>query len=185
MVYGFMIHLKQIEQEKENRLADRYISNIRNREDIKETAVEKDESLIDFYDKYDPLKVTPQEEEEYKKYLETLTEEEKEILNAGYNYYEVSFSNIGGMVMPLILRFEFKDGSEEVERIPAEIWRRFNDRIQKVFAFKKEVKKITLDPFLETADVDTVNNEWTVQEKPEYFKLRKFERRGEKNLMQK
>jgi len=176
---------KAIEQEKENRLADRYISNIRNREDIKETAVEKDESLIDFYDKYDPLKVTPQEEEEYKKYLETLTEEEKEILNAGYNYYEVSFSNIGGMVMPLILRFEFKDGSEEVERIPAEIWRRFNDRIQKVFAFKKEVKKITLDPFLETADVDTVNNEWTVQEKPEYFKLRKFERRGEKNLMQK
>jgi len=176
---------KVIEQEKENRLPERYISNIRNKKEIKETAVEKDKSLLDFYDRHDPLQVTPQEQEEYKKYLETLTDEEKEILNAGYNYYEVSFSNIGGMVMPIILRFEFKDGSEEVERIPAEIWRRYNDRVQKVFAFKKEVKKITLDPFLETADVDTVNNEWTVQTKPEYFKLRKFERRTEKNLMQK
>ncbi|MBN2409842.1 MAG: M1 family metallopeptidase [Candidatus Aminicenantes bacterium] len=175
---------KTIQQEQENRLRERYISNIRNKKEIRETAMEKDKSLLDFYDEYDPLEVTPQDEDQYKKYLESLTEEEKEILNAGYNYYEVSFSNIGGMVMPLILKFEFEDGSEEVKRIPAEIWRHTNDHTQKVFAFKKEVKKITLDPFLETADVEPINNRWTVQEKPDYFEVRKFPGRSEKNLMQ-
>jgi len=175
---------KVIALEEENRLRDKYISNIRNKEEIEETAVEKDESLLDFYDRYDPLKVTPQEEEKYQKYLESLTEEEKEILNAGYNYYEVTFSNIGGMVMPLILKFEFQDGSEEVKRIPAEIWRRVNDQVKKVFAFKKEVKKVVFDPFLETADVDVRNNKWTVQEKPDYFEVQKYQRRPRKNLMQ-
>ncbi|MFW6124336.1 MAG: M1 family metallopeptidase [Acidobacteriota bacterium] len=175
---------KAIDQEKESRLRDKYISNIRNKKEIQETAVEKDETLLDFYDKYDPLKVTPQDEEKYKKYLESLTEEEREILNSGYNYYEVTFSNIGGMVMPLILKFEFKDGSEEVKRIPAEIWRRVNDQVRKVFAFKKEVEKVTFDPFLETADVDVRNNKWTVQEQPDYFELRKFQRPPGKNLMQ-
>lgn len=87
--------------------------------------------------------------------------------------------------MPVILKFEYSDGSEEVKRIPAEIWRRYNDSVQKVFATKKEVQRITLDPFLETADVDTRNNMWTLQEKPDYFKLKKFERPSEKNLMQK
>lgn len=176
---------KAIEQEEENRMRDKYISNLRNKEEIKETAVEKDESLLDFYDKYDPLQVTFQDEEQYKKYLESLTEEEREILNSGYNYYEVTFSNIGGMVMPLILKFEFKDGSEEVKRIPAEIWRRVNDQVRKVFAFKKEVEKVTFDPFLETADVDSRNNKWIVQERPDYFKVQKFQRRSGKNLMQK
>jgi hypothetical protein len=175
---------KAIEQELENRLSDKYISNIRNKKEIEETAVEKDESLFDFYDRYDPLKVTPQEEEQHKKYLESLTEEEREILNSGFNYYEVTFSNIGGMAMPLILRFEFKDGSEKVKRIPAEIWRRVNDQVKKVFAFKKEVRRVVFDPFLETADVESRNNNWIVQEKPDYFKLQKYQRRSGKNLMQ-
>ncbi len=176
---------KAIEQEIKNRQKEQYISSIRNEKEIKETAVEKDESLRDFYDEYDPLQVTPNEEEQYKKYLESLTEEEKEILNAGFHYYEVTFSNIGGMVMPLIIKFEFKDGSEEVMRIPAEIWSRFNDQVKKVFAFKKEVQKIVLDPFLETADVDVSNNKQTVPDKPDYFKVRKYDRRSEENLMQK
>ncbi|MFW6131105.1 MAG: M1 family metallopeptidase [Candidatus Aminicenantaceae bacterium] len=176
---------KRLEQKEENFERDRYITNIRNKKEIEKTAVEKDKSLTDFYDKYDPLKVTPQDEKQYKKYLESLTEEEKKILNAGYNYYEITFSNKGGMVMPIILRFEFKDGSEEIVRIPAQIWHRRNDSVKKVFAYKKEIQNITLDPYLETADVDTVNNRWTIQEKPDYFKVKKFERREGKNLMQK
>jgi len=175
---------KAIVQQEEKRLRDRYISNIRNKKEIEETAVEKDETLLDFYDRYDPLKVTTQEKEEYQKYLESLTDEEREILNAGYNYYEISFSNVGGMIMPLILKFEFKDGTEEVKRIPAEIWRRTNDQVKKVFAFKKEVKKVTFDPFLETADAEERNNSRAVQEKPDYFKVQKYQRPPRKNLMQ-
>jgi hypothetical protein len=176
---------KAIEYEKKNRERKQYISNIRNKKDIEKTALEKDKSLSDFYDEYDPLEVTPLDEKQYQEYLDSLSEEEKQLLQAGYNYYEVSLLNNGGMVMPVILKFEYSDGSEEVKRIPAEIWRRYNDSVQKVFMTKKEVRRITLDPFLETSDVDTMNNMWTLQEKPDYFELEKFERPAEKNLMQK
>ena len=175
---------KSIEYEAENRNKRRFISNIRNKADIKETASEKDQSLADFYDRYDPLKVTSLDEKEYKKYLDSLTEEEKEMLKAGYNYYEIAFSNLGGMVMPIVLKFEYSDGSEEIKRIPAEIWRRSNDAVKRIFVTKKEIHHITLDPFLETADVDVSNNVRTVQEKPDYFKVNKSKRRSEKNPMQ-
>jgi len=176
---------KSVENEKENRSRKRFISNIRNKKEIEKTALEKDKSLADFYDKYDPLKVTDDEKKEYKEYLESLSAEQKELLKDGYNYYEVAFSNIGGMVMPVIVKFEYSDGSEEVKRIPAEIWRRYNDHVTKVFVTKKEVRHITLDPFLETADVDTRNNTWTVKGKPDYFKVEKRKSPSGKNLMQK
>ena len=44
-------------------------------------------------------------------------------------YYQLDFSNHGGLVMPLILQFEFADGSREIKRIPAEIWSRNSLRI--------------------------------------------------------
>ncbi|MEA3422025.1 MAG: M1 family aminopeptidase, partial [Acidobacteriota bacterium] len=176
---------KSVEYEKENRNRKRFISNIRNKKEIEKTALEKDKSLADFYDKYDQLKVTNDEKKEYKEYLESLSAEQNELLNAGYNYYEVTFSNIGGMVMPVIVKFEYSDGSKEVKRIPAEIWRRYNDHVTKIFVTKKEVRYITLDPFLETADVDTKNNTWTVQGKPDYFKVEKRKSPSGKNLMQK
>ncbi len=87
--------------------------------------------------------------------------------------------------MPVIVKFEYSDGSEEIKRIPAEIWRKYNDYVTKVFVTKKEVRHITLDPFLETADVDTRNNTWTVKGKPDYFKVEKSKKPSEKNLMQK
>ncbi|MBS3819742.1 M1 family metallopeptidase [bacterium] len=177
---------KYIERLEEKRKEKKFISNIRNKKAIEKTAVEKDKSLLDFYDKNDPLEVvTPQEKKQYKKYMESLSQEEKEILKAGYNYYEVSLSNKGGLIMPVILKFEYADGSEEVKRIPVEIWRRHNDHVKKVFATKKKIRHITLDPHLETADVDRSDNQWTVRGKPYYFKVKKYERPSRKNLMQK
>ena len=175
---------KAIKYERNNRNRRRYISNIRNKDDIAKTALEKDKSLADFYNKYDMLEVTSQDQKKYKEYLDSLTEEEKALLEAGYNYYEVDFSNIGGMVMPLILKFEYTDGSEEVKRIPAEIWRKYNDYVTKIFVTKKEMRHITLDPFLETADVDTRNNVWEIKEKPDYFTVKKAKERTETNPMQ-
>ncbi|MBN1274606.1 MAG: M1 family peptidase [Candidatus Aminicenantes bacterium] len=176
---------KSIERQQAKQKSEQYITNIRNKKDIEKTAVEKDKNLLDFYDENDPLVViTPQEKKEYEEYLKSLTAEEKELLQAGYNYYELFLSNKGGLVMPVILKFEYADGSEEVKRIPVEIWRRYNDRVRKVFATKKELRHVILDPFLETADVDTCNNQWTVGGKPDYFKVEKQERPSRKNLMQ-
>jgi hypothetical protein len=176
---------KYIERQEANSKKDRYITNTRNQKAIEQTAVEKDKTLSDFYDKNDPLEViTPQDKKAYEEYMESLTEEEKALLQAGHNYYEVSLSNVGGLVMPVILKFEYADGTEETVRIPVQIWRRRNDRAHKVFFTKKEIRHVTLDPYLETADVDTTNNHWTVRGEPGYFKVRKSERDSGKNLMQ-
>jgi len=175
----------KMHREKWKQQRNKYISHIRNKREIKATAIDKDKALVDFYDTHDPLKVTSDEKKEYEKYLKSLTREEKKLLNAKDNYYEVTVTNKGGMVMPVILKLEFLDGSKKVIRIPAEIWRKDNDRITKVIATKKAIKHITMDPFLETADVDTKNNQWAVRGKPDYFKVKKFKRTSKKNLMQK
>jgi len=80
--------------------------------------------------------------------------------------------------MPLILEWEYADGTKEVERTPDEIWR-INDDISKVFVKRKEVVRITLDPFLETADCDLNNNNWpptVVPTRFDVFKEREWRR---------
>jgi hypothetical protein len=74
------------------------------------------------------------------------------------NLYEVTLANKGGLVMPVIIEWTYKDGSKEIERIPAEIWRVNEQKISKVFVKDKEVTKIVLDPNLETSDISTDDN---------------------------
>lgn len=161
-----------------------YISDLRNKKAIATTAVERDESLVDFYNKYDPFEVTIFDREEYEKYISSLSDEEKALIQTDYNYYEIGFSNIGGMVMSLILEFEYEDGSKEVKRIPAEIWRLQNDRVSKIFMTQKGIRRVTLDPFLETADVDMSNNYWPPMMKQTRFKVYKSEEGEGENPMQ-
>ena len=106
-------------------------------------------------------------------------------MSDGNNYYELQFSNIGGLVMPIILEFEYTDGSKEVVRIPAEIWVQNSESITKVFILDKEVARVTLDPLLETADVDRNNNYWPPRMEPTRFELYKAKDKSKDNLMQK
>jgi len=115
-------------------------------------------SLRDFYNTYDQLIVTPQEREAYQLFVATLTERERELLQTGLNFYFVDLKNVGGLVMPVILELEYIDGTREEIRIPAEIWRYNNTEVSKMIMTKKEVRSITLDPHLETADTDLANN---------------------------
>jgi len=159
--------------------APQAIGSIRNQKDIKTTQVEKDPSLQDFYSTFNPLIVSNLDAEDYKKYLNTLTEEEKSFLNSPKYLYEISFHNKGGLVMPLILKFDFVDGSSEEHRIPAEIWLLDNEAVSKVFMTKKELARITLDPYLETADTDMSNNYF-----PPIPQMNKFELYREKMAQQ-
>ena len=77
---------------------------------------------------------------------------------AGKNIYEITFTNKGGLVSPLVIEWTYKDGSKEIEQIPAEVWRINEQQITKVFVKDKEVTNIRLDPNLELADVDVTNN---------------------------
>jgi len=76
----------------------------------------------------------------------------------GKNIYEITFKNKGGLVTPLLIQWTYKDGSKEMEKIPAEVWRLNEAEFTKVFIKDKEVTNILLDPNFELADVDVTNN---------------------------
>ncbi|MDX2283290.1 MAG: M1 family metallopeptidase [Bacteroidia bacterium] len=163
-----------------------FIGDTRNKTAIAQTQNELDPKINDFYNRYDPNAVTALDRKEYEKLLSGLSEEERALLSSGYQFYELTFANKGGLVMPLIVEFELADGSKDLHRIPAEIWRYNPEKVTKVFMLKQEVKGITLDPYLETADTDTDNNYWPPKLAPSRFQLYKerFNQGGGENPMQ-
>lgn len=170
-------------QEREN--SREYISTIRNREEIVQTLNEVDTSINDFYTFYDELDVDIIDQEEYNKYLSSLSEEEQLLLEGKEHFYQLEIENKGGLVMPVIIEFEFEDGEKKIERIPAEIWRFNQSSINKTFIVDKRVVNISLDPFLETADIDRSNNTLVPSEKPDRFELfKRNNRRSWENPMQ-
>ncbi len=162
-----------VAKRKEREKAPKNISSIRNKEVIAQTQDEIDRSLRDFYTTYDPLETNILDKEKYNKYISGLSKEEKELVLAGDNFYEITFKNIGGLVMPIILQFEFTDGTSEVQYIPAEVWKKQNEELTKTFVHKKEVKNIILDPYLETADTDRDNNYFPRQQQLNRFEMYK------------
>ena len=135
-------------------------------------------SLRDFYNEFDEFKVTDVERQNYQAFVGSLDEVEKSILNSGYFFYTVDLKNVGGLVMPLIFKVEYMDGSSEQIRIPAEIWRYNNFNVSKLIATKKEAKAIVLDPNLETADADLENNFFPRRTVPTRFQTFKSGQRG-------
>ncbi|WP_297093585.1 M1 family metallopeptidase [uncultured Draconibacterium sp.] len=149
------------------------ITTMRNKAFAEETYRAKNPEAADFYTTYDQYKVTKEDKEEYDKFVKSLSDDEKELLGANLNFYQIDFKNLGGLVMPVILKFEFTDGTEDVQYIPAEIWRKNNEEVSKVFMFSKEVEQIILDPYRETADTDLNNNYWPEKKQPTRFELYK------------
>jgi hypothetical protein len=128
--------------------------------------------LIDFYSKYDEFTVDAIDRAEYRRMRDRMTEEHEALLEAGYEFYELHFSNVGGLVMPIILEFTFENGEKQREFIPAEIWRMSpHDKVSKVFAFQDKVVNIELDPNLETADTERNNNYWPKRVEPTRFEM--------------
>ena len=176
-----------IEKAKDKKKRDegpRTISQIRNDKEIKQTYSEIDPTILDFYNSYDPLDATEMDKKKYEKYYASLSDNEKEFLNAGYNFYELSFTNEGGLIMPVIFQFQYEDGTTEDVRIPAEIWRKGSTTVTKTFKRMKKVESIILDPYLETADIDRSNNYFPPREEVDRFDLFKRNRRDRSNPMQ-
>ena len=136
------------------------ISTIRNRDRIQQTQTELYPELMDFYNTRDPYSVTDLDKKETEEILGKLTAEQRALLNKEMYFYEIHFKNIGRLVMPLIVEFTYADGTTEVHRIPAEIWKLDSKNVSRVFVTNKIATKIVLDPFLETADTDLTNNFW-------------------------
>ena len=162
---------KEWERKKEEEMPEE-LAVQRNRAAMK-SMVEADSTMRDFYDGYDPYQPDPKDLQEYERYLRNLSGKEKAWIDAGGFYYQLDFSNLGGMVMPLILQFDFENGEQQLIRIPAEIWNRNNVKTSKVFRFDTRVKSVTLDPYLETADCNMGNNYWPPRKVESRFELYK------------
>ena len=151
------------------------ISKIRNRNDKSIVFLtDVDTSLRDFYWRYDrglePYDSVTKQPAITMPAPEALTDAEK-AKYANANLYEVSFLNKGGLVMPIILEFTFEDGTKETQRLPAQIWRKNENKVTKVFLTSKKAVSIQLDPMRETADIDESNNKWPNVAAPSKFTL--------------
>jgi hypothetical protein len=93
-------------------------------------------------------------------YMKTLTVEEKGSFKSPKYFYEVEFNKPGGMLMPILVEITYEDGTVDNFKYPAQIWRKNNDTAKKVYATEKAIKKIQIDPKLQTADIDVTNNTW-------------------------
>ncbi|MDB2457413.1 M1 family metallopeptidase, partial [Flavobacteriaceae bacterium] len=79
-------------------------------------------------------------------------------------FYEIEFEKPGGIVMPIIVEYEYADGSKEQVTYPVQVWRKNPDSVKKAVTSDKEIIRITIDPNAETADVDLSNNAWPKEE---------------------
>ncbi len=167
--------------------SDAHIGKSRN--SVLRTVVDEDESARDFYNRYNPYEVSDRDRIAYQNYRNSLSEEEAAMLDKGYHFYGVHFENIGGLIMPIVLRFTLEDGTEEIVRIPAEVWLKNEDAFTKWFHFEQRVLQITMDPFLEMADTDRTNNHWPRMAEPSKFDVfsqgatSRWQRNGSSNPM--
>lgn len=131
---------------------------------------------LDFSAGPQPLNVSNTPEDSYRDFRSRV--DDKAILAklSGKNIYEVTFVNKGGLVMPVIIEWTYKDGTKEIEKIPAEIWRLNEQVATKTFVKDKEVVNIVLDPKGETADVSLEDNVFPRKEEASQFD--KFKKSG-------
>jgi hypothetical protein len=151
------------------------ISKIRNRNDKSIVFLtDADTTLRDFYWKYD-RGIVPYDSVTKQPAMnfgapEALTDAEK-AKYANVHLYEVSFLNKGGLVMPIIVEFTFEDGTKEVTKYAAQIWRKNENKLTKVFLTNKKAVSIKLDPMRETADINESNNSWPNVSEPSKFTM--------------
>ena len=158
------------------------VSKIRNRQDpTVKFATDADTSLRDFYWRYNrglepvdttKFAVTPSA------FVDSLSSDEKQKYSGKY-FYELTLSNKGGLVMPVIIEWTYKDGTREIDRIPAQVWRLNENKVAKTFMKDKEVASIKLDPLKETADIDEGNNSWgKIDQEPTKLQVFKMRQQG-------
>lgn len=159
------------------------ITQIRNKTAIEKTVNEMDDSINDIYSTNVRYEVDAIDKDKYERLKANLTPEDIKLLNDNKQFYELTFKNVGGLISPVIIQFTFNDDTQETIKLPAEIWLTNQEEFTKVFIFDKEVKKIKLDPFLETADTELNNNTWPVEIAPTRYQLYQ-QKQSNENLMQ-
>jgi hypothetical protein len=132
--------------------------------------------LKDFYNEHGDYTVTNTDRNKYNETLAGLDDWEKDLLKNGKHLYLVDFSNLGGLVTPLVLEITLQSGKKYIERVPAEVWRYTPKKITKLIITDEPMTSLTQDPNWETADTDTSNNSWPRKATPSRLELYKTQR---------
>ncbi|MCW3077140.1 MAG: family metallopeptidase [Bacteroidetes bacterium] len=147
-----------------------FITQIRNKQSGLKPMVDIDTTLRDFYYHYKPNPAYVKEVKNRYDGMEQISDSAFAKQNGNY-LYEIKFSNKGGCVMPVIIQFNYSDGSSEIERLHVYIWRKNEKEITRTFLKNKKVVSILLDPYKETADINEKNNAWNLKAEPGKFEL--------------
>ena len=129
--------------------------------------------LADFYNDFDDFKVTEKDRKAYEELLQSLEEAERDLLKTDAFFYLLKLRNLGGLVMPVIVKIQYADGSQEIRRYPAELWRRNGQVVSKLLVLDRQAVQVELDPHLQTADADRDNNYFPRRIEKERFRLKK------------
>ena len=123
----------------------------------------------DFSDGPEPLHLRETDPRYYGEFLSRV--DDRQILSKleNKNIYEITVSNNGGLVMPVIIEWTYRDGTKEIEKIPAEVWRLNETEFTKVFVKDKEVTNVVIDPNEETADINLGDNVFPKAKGPSRF----------------
>jgi len=148
------------------------------RNDALPKRVDRFPELKDFYDSFDEATVLPSDKKKFETLIKELKEDEIDpaLLKTKHNLYVMEFSNVGGLVTPLVLKIDYTDGSTEELKLPAEIWRFNTEKTSKLLFTKKELKAVTFDPRQELVDTEVENNFWPRRPVKTKFQLYKDEK---------
>ncbi|NVJ60181.1 MAG: M1 family metallopeptidase [Gammaproteobacteria bacterium] len=184
------IDFKRRRQEEMDKPSSLFVE--RNKAANMKTWVEMNPDIRDFHDENDRWTVTNEDRNDYQEFLDKLEPWEQRVFERAIkedkNYYVLNFSNLGGLVMPILLELTFEDGTVENMAIPAEIWRRNPQQVSKLIVTEKSklLKSVVVDPGWETADVDIENNYYPrriIPSRIESYKDKKREGWEYKDLM--
>ena len=104
--------------------------------------------------------------------------QDNKLLKKGKYFYQIEFEKPGGLVMPVIVEFNYKDGSKKIIKYPVQIWRKNENSFKKFIVSEKEIVKVKIDPYEQTADVNLKNNSWPREEEKSDFDIFKSKIRG-------
>ena len=123
--------IKQSEEAVERRLSDK------KQKASGSTESAGSEQAEGFEGGFEEFSVIPTDDLYYGEFMNRL--DDKAIIedHGNQNFYEVTFTNDGGLVSPIIIEFTYKDGTKEIEKLPAEIWRYSERKVTKVFVERK------------------------------------------------
>ncbi|HYC03126.1 MAG TPA: M1 family metallopeptidase [Azospirillaceae bacterium] len=168
---------KPMARDEEKREQPEPLAQIRNREEGRQTRVERVPELRDFYNENDKHAVTNKDRNSYAELIEKLEPWEREALERarrdGDFVYFVDFRNKGGLVMPLPLTLTFADGSTEDFQVPAEVWRYDPVNATSMLIRSRRIVSVELDRRHEIADADHQDNHFPRRIEPSRIELYK------------